>query len=80
MNQFNMSLQHSMLILAANGWWQRLTARERGIHREPVVGVGGSIYFDNFQLDTSPVPEPQTLALIGMGSLLLGFLKFRKAS
>ncbi len=46
-----------------------------------VGGVGGSIYFDNFQLDASPVPEPQTLALIAMGSLLMfGFSKSRKAS
>jgi hypothetical protein len=43
-----------------------------------VAGVGGSIYFDNFQLNAAPVPEPQTVALVVMGSLLVfGFSKHR---
>jgi len=36
-----------------------------------VAGVGGSIYFDNFLLNVAPAPEPQPLALLAMGSLLL---------
>jgi len=37
MNQLNVSLQHSILTLAANGWSQRRIARELGIHRETVA-------------------------------------------
>ena len=36
MNQLNVSLQHSILTLAGNGWSNRRIARELGIHRETV--------------------------------------------
>jgi len=36
MNQLNVSLQHSILTLAAHGWSHRRIARELGIHRETV--------------------------------------------
>jgi len=36
MNQLNVSLQHSILALAAHGWSGRRIARELGIHRETV--------------------------------------------
>jgi len=36
MNQLNVSLQHSIASLAANGWSARKIARELGIHRETV--------------------------------------------
>lgn len=48
------------------------------IDASSVGGVGGNIFLDNFHLDASPVPEPQTVAMIAMGSLLLfGFTKHR---
>ena len=44
-----------------------------------VAGVGGTIYFDNFQLGVAPTPEPSTAALVSLGSLLFfGFSKDRK--
>ncbi|MGH6751515.1 MAG: IS21 family transposase [Bradyrhizobium sp.] len=36
MNELNVSLQHSIATLAANGWSARKIARELGIHRETV--------------------------------------------
>jgi transposase len=36
MNQLNVSLQHSIATLAANGWSARRIARELGVHRETV--------------------------------------------
>ena len=36
MNELNVSLQHSISTLAANGWSRRRIARELGIHRETV--------------------------------------------
>jgi len=36
MNQLNVSLQQTILTLAANGWSRRRIARELGIHRETV--------------------------------------------
>jgi hypothetical protein len=42
MNELNVSLQHSILTLAANGWWQRRIARELAIHRETVSRHGES--------------------------------------
>ena len=36
MNQLNVSLQHSITTLAANGWSRRRIARELAIHRETV--------------------------------------------
>lgn len=36
MNQLNVSLQHSIVTLAAHGWSDRRIARELGIHRETV--------------------------------------------
>ena len=36
MNQLNVSLQHSIATLAANGWSARKIARELGVHRETV--------------------------------------------
>jgi transposase len=36
MNQLNVSLQHSIATLAANGWSARKIARELGLHRETV--------------------------------------------
>jgi transposase len=36
MNRLKVSLQHSIVTLAANGWSQRRIARELGIHRETV--------------------------------------------
>jgi transposase len=36
MNQLNVSLQHSILTLAAHGWSQRRIGRELGVHRETV--------------------------------------------
>ena len=36
MNQLNVSLQHSIMTLAANGWSHRRIARELDIHRETV--------------------------------------------
>ncbi len=36
MNELNVSLQHSILTLAANGWSHRRIARELDIHRETV--------------------------------------------
>ena len=36
MNELNVSLQHSILTLAAQGWSNRRIARELGIHRETV--------------------------------------------
>lgn len=37
MYQLNVSLQHSIATLAANGWSARKIARELGIHRETVA-------------------------------------------
>jgi hypothetical protein len=45
MNQLNVSLQHSIITLAANGWSARRIARELDIHRETVcryLRLGGS--------------------------------------
>ena len=36
MNELNVNLQHSILILAGNGWSHRRIARELDIHRETV--------------------------------------------
>ena len=36
MNQLNVSLQHSIITLAAKGWSARKIARELGVHRETV--------------------------------------------
>ena len=36
MNELNMSLQHSIVTLAAQGWSNRRIARELGLHRETV--------------------------------------------
>ena len=36
MNELNVSLQHSILTLAAHGWSHRRIARELDIHRETV--------------------------------------------
>jgi hypothetical protein len=36
MNQLNVSLQHSIMTLAAHGWSHRRIARELDIHRETV--------------------------------------------
>ena len=36
MNQLNVSLQHSILTLSAQGWSNRRIARELGLHRETV--------------------------------------------
>jgi IS30 family transposase len=36
MNELNVSLQHSILTLAAQGWSNRRIARELGLHRETV--------------------------------------------
>ena len=36
MNQLNVSLQHSIPTLAAQGWSARKIARELGVHRETV--------------------------------------------
>ena len=36
MNELNVSLQHSIITLAGNGWSQRRIARELGVHRETV--------------------------------------------
>lgn len=36
MNILNVSIKHSILTLAANGWSRRRIARELGIHRETV--------------------------------------------
>ena len=35
-NELNVSLQHSILTLAANGWSQRRIARELDVNRETV--------------------------------------------
>lgn len=45
MNQLNVSLQHSILTLAAQGWSRLRIARELDIHRETVgryLGLAGS--------------------------------------
>jgi DNA-directed RNA polymerase specialized sigma24 family protein len=36
MNELNVSLQHSILTLSAQGWSNRRIARELGLHRETV--------------------------------------------
>ena len=36
MNQLNVSLQHSIVTLSAQGWSARKVARELGLNREPV--------------------------------------------
>ena len=36
MNQLDVSLQHSIATLAANGWSARKIARQLGLHRETV--------------------------------------------
>ena len=36
MNELNVSLQHTIATLAANGWSRRRIARELGVHRETV--------------------------------------------
>lgn len=38
----------------------------------------GQTFFDNFQLDASPVPEPGSLALLGLGGLCM-LVRCRKA-
>ena len=45
MNELNVSLQHSIATLAANGWSARKIARELNIHRETVgrPSIQGSV-------------------------------------
>jgi hypothetical protein len=54
------------------------TATGAAIGQELLVGLGSGaeggdndIWFDNFTADASPVPEPGSLALIGLGGLAL---------
>ena len=54
------------------------TASGPAIGQELIVGLGSGaeggnddIWFDNFSADASPVPEPGSLALIGLGGLAL---------
>lgn len=54
------------------------TATGAAIGQELIVGLGSAaeggdndIWFDNFTADASPVPEPGSLALIGLGGLAL---------
>ena len=42
--------------------------------------VNTSALLDNIQFSTSPVPEPSMFALTALGSLLLGFGRWRKSS
>src|SRR5437773_2409489 len=54
MNQLNVSLQHSIATLAANGWSARKIARELGVHRETV-----GRYLRPPQPDSKPaIPTP----------------------
>ena len=54
MNQLNVSLQHSIATLAANGWSARKIARELGVHRETV-----GRYLRPPQPDSKPaIPPP----------------------
>src|SRR5438132_7544632 len=54
MNQLNVSLQHSIATLAANGWSARKIAREMGVHRETV-----GRYLRPPQPDSKPaIPPP----------------------
>jgi transposase len=67
MNILNVSLQHSILTLAASGWSQRRIALELGVHREtvgkylrlaeskPAISTLGS--------QTDPTPKPAILTL-----------------
>jgi len=43
------------------------------------AGTGGNFFLDNFQLDVTAVPEPSTVMLASLGSLLFfGCSKYRK--
>ena len=53
MNQLNLSLQHSIATLAANGWSARDIARELCIHRETV-----GQYLRPAEPDSKPVIPP----------------------
>src|SRR5438132_55878 len=58
MNQLNVSLQHSIATLAANGWSARKIARELGVHRETV-----GRYLRPPQPDSKPaIPPPGSRA------------------
>lgn len=56
MNQLNVSLQHSIATLAANGWSARRIARELGIHRETV-----GRYLRGVEADSKPANLPAGL-------------------
>jgi transposase len=58
MKQLNVSLQHSIATLAANGWSARKIARELGIHRETV-----GRYLRALKAEAKPaIPPPGSLA------------------
>ena len=59
MNKLNVSLQHSILTLAAHGWSHRRIARELGVHRETVgkyLRPKPAISLAGFAPETSPKP------------------------
>ena len=39
---------------------------------------GGPAIIDNIQFSSNPLPEPSELALAALGTLLLGFRRWRK--
>ena len=53
MNQLNVSQQHSIATLAANGWSARKIARELGVHRETV-----GRYLNSVETDSKPAIPP----------------------
>ena len=43
-------------------------------------GIGGPSMIDNLQFSSAPIPEPSTVALLGLGGLPLGWRRLKKSS
>lgn len=50
-----------------------------GIDRLVIANTGSQWAMDNFTFDTQPVPEPATLALMGLGLAGVGFARRRRS-
>src|SRR5208282_4651984 len=84
MNELNVSLQHSILTLAAQGWSNRRIARELGLHRETVgrhLRLAGSKpakpenarnRMKSAQWRARPAPLVSTTSRMRLNSLLSG--------